>query len=1594
MRKTDSLTAPANALSPPRPRLGGWRFVLALLLLLGTGRAYAQAPVLANIEGTTLAYAQGQAATQITNTLTVADPDNATLTSARVVFSSGFVSGQDNLYFINQNGITGSYSTGTGVLTMTGSATLATYQTALRSVGYLNTNTTAAAGGNRVVQFTVSDGTNTSNAQTRTIAVAGNAPTVVSVTRLNPSPTATTSVQYQVVFSRNVTNVTFNNFTVTATGAVSGASVSSTVGPLTGTTYTVTVNTGTGTGNGTLRLNVSTGAGITPAPTNVPFAGEVYAIVRSFGTPPLLSLRAAGSYAGNGDVTAFIDQVRVVQNGTGTAVANAVQNGGFETNNVPAGDFLYAPQVVAAPWSFGTQAGVSRNGSAFGSTASQGDAVALLQSTGGNNGSIAQNLAVPAGTYQVNFQAIQRSSSSDQRVNVFLVDGSNTVFMGAYYPDDTNYLSCTSAAFSVTPLTATVSTTSASPTSTAPIPFAVSFSQNVGTTFTASDVTVTGGTITGGSFAGSGSGPYTFTVTPSGPGTVAVSLAANVAQDANTIGNSASNTVSVQSNAPAVTAAPVITAPVNGSVTNQAVTISGTAPDGSDVTIYLSQNGGAFQDIGTYPTTGGTFSSVPYPFPSTAYRIYATAQSPGGAVSANSNSVNFTVDKDKPNVAISSTAGASGGTTTTTPIPFTVTFSENVTGFVAGDVTVTNGTITGGVVNGTSPGTTYTFSVTPTTAGTATTVDVPANVAVDPANNGNTAAPQYSITYSQPVTAAPVITSPANGSVATQGLSFSGTAPANSTVLVYVSQNGNAFGPLTVTATAGGTFSSSPISYPPGTYQVYATAQSPGATVSANSAVVTFTANPPTPTVVLTSTAGASGSATPTTPFPFTATFSEPVGGFSASGITVTNGTVTGGVVNGNGRVYTFSVTPTTPGTATTVTVAANAAQSSGTVGNTPSNTYSLTYQPDYVTWTGAVSTDWFTAGNWTPAAVPTATTDATIPGAPSGGRFPAITSTAGTANVRYLALDLGATLTQTGGTLALAGNLINNGTFRATGGTVTLGSTTLGSVQGNSNTRFWNLTVQANGARLATSAATSVQRVLTLNGNLATNGSFVPNSNPLTLESDATGTAMVVNNGSAVVNGTVTVQRYIDPRLNPNLGYRHVSAPIGNATVASLATATFTPVVNPAYNASATPDLTVPFPTVYGYDQARLATSPATTLSTFDKGWFSPAALSTPLAVGQGYTVLARANQTWTFTGPLTNGNVTLPLARNSDATAPDAGYAFIGNPYPSPLDWYETTLDPGALVNVGATMYVYQSNDPANPYTGVYRFFNNGIGNTGSVVPVGQGFFVRVASGQTSGSVTFKNAHRPTTYANPTYLRTAAETRPLVELHLQGTGSAVNDAAFVYFEQGATDSFDAQYDAEKLPNPSGLNLSTSLSATQRLAIDGRAPLGTTQHVVPLAVGVPAAGSYTLNAAQVLNLGTTPVYLRDLQSGAVIDLRAQSSYSFTVSNASALMTGRFELVFSPQAVLATAPAALAAQVGLYPNPATGAAFVELPAALGRTAVSATLVDALGRPVRTQQLPAQGATAHRLALAELATGVYTLHLKTSAGVIVKKLVVE
>jgi hypothetical protein len=98
----------------------------------------------------------------------------------------------------------------------------------------------------------------------------------------------------------------------------------------------------------------------------------------------------------------------------------------------------------------------------------------------------------------------------------------------------------------------------------------------------------------------------------------------------------------------------------------------------------------------------------------------------------------YTVDKTAPGVTMTSSAP---NPTNSAPIPVTVTFSEPVTGFTAGDIAVSNGSVS----NFAGGGASYTFDLIPAANGLVTAT-IAANVAVDAVGNGNTAA-SFSRTY-------------------------------------------------------------------------------------------------------------------------------------------------------------------------------------------------------------------------------------------------------------------------------------------------------------------------------------------------------------------------------------------------------------------------------------------------------------------------------------------------------------------------------------------------------------------------------------------------------------------------------------------------------------------------------------------------------------------------------------------------------------------------------------------------------------------------------------------------------------------------------
>src|SRR2546423_7856417 len=118
-------------------------------------------PVLGNV-ATTASYTENAAATVLAPALTVSDSDNANLASATVRIRSGFFAGDVLAADVTGTSITLSYDPANGILTLTGSDTLAHYQQVLRTVVFSSISDNPADFGlspSRTIDWQVKDGT-------------------------------------------------------------------------------------------------------------------------------------------------------------------------------------------------------------------------------------------------------------------------------------------------------------------------------------------------------------------------------------------------------------------------------------------------------------------------------------------------------------------------------------------------------------------------------------------------------------------------------------------------------------------------------------------------------------------------------------------------------------------------------------------------------------------------------------------------------------------------------------------------------------------------------------------------------------------------------------------------------------------------------------------------------------------------------------------------------------------------------------------------------------------------------------------------------------------------------------------------------------------------------------------------------------------------------------------------------------------------------------------------------------------------------------------------------------------------------------------
>jgi hypothetical protein len=173
-------------------------------------------------------YTENGASVVLSPSVTVADPDNLTLVSATVSITGGSFTGDGDALSANTAGtsITASYDSSSETLVLTGSDTLANYQSVLDTVTFNSTSdnpTNFGSNATRTVTWVLNDGSssfNLSTAQTETVSViaVNDAPTLSNVAAsLTVSPSVVTTISPSLSVS-DPDNLNLASATVSITG--------------------------------------------------------------------------------------------------------------------------------------------------------------------------------------------------------------------------------------------------------------------------------------------------------------------------------------------------------------------------------------------------------------------------------------------------------------------------------------------------------------------------------------------------------------------------------------------------------------------------------------------------------------------------------------------------------------------------------------------------------------------------------------------------------------------------------------------------------------------------------------------------------------------------------------------------------------------------------------------------------------------------------------------------------------------------------------------------------------------------------------------------------------------------------------------------------------------------------------------------------------------------------------------------------------------------------------------------------------------------------------------------------------------------------
>ena len=537
----------------------------------------------------------------------------------------------------------------------------------------------------------------------------------------------------------------------------------------------------------------------------------------------------------------------------------------------------------------------------------------------------------------------------------------------------------------------------------------------------------------------------------------------------------------------------------------------------------------------------------------------------------------------------------------------------------------------------------------------------------------------------------------------------------------------------------------------------------------------------------------------------------------------------------------------------------------------------------------------------------------------------------------------------------------------------------------------YTNLTISNTNAGGVT--ATSSMKSIT--GALNVTGSCILNTAGLvTLKSTAARTSTIWPSAAGVINGNVTIERYIPAGYRE---YRLLSSPV--TTTGTIKANWQEDQANGAnLNAGYGTHLSGSGGATNGFDTT--STNAPSIFTHTNTGataaWTALANTSGTLTAGSPYLVYVRGSRLATnldatatndATTLRTTGTVTTGTKVVSGLNATANGFSLIGNPYQTQVNM-STVLT--AATNL-VTGYYYV----LNPANGAYATVDvstslNTSGNANKHLQPGQACFVKtVATPSATPTLSFTDASKNTSGAQTAVFRTK-ELANVLRLSLYDTAKPAEavDGLIVAFDANESNGVN-ENDANKLTNFNE-SIATDNSGTL-LAIEKRAIPATTDEI-PLNITQYGGTSYSLKV-QGSGLTETP-YLVDRYTGTTTEIPVDGTidyaYTVTAGNTATSDASRFKLIYAKS--LNTIDNTIAGFT-LYPNPSKANSFhIVIPQSANHASLSVS--NLLGQQLYSQDNLPSGSTQNVTVSTVKTAGVYLVRLTSEGKTVTTKWIVE